>query len=1023
MTHSLPALSYISSLHPFTDSLAQGLINLYGPDELKSCDRSTPQNTHKNQSFSLHDVLILMPNQRACGQLIHSFSQISKQTPLLLPTIRPIGTIEQDSLFFHLTHLNDDRILEEFLTFPKPMSPLKRLALLTQMILVKEEHHIPLARAVHLAQKLIELLDRLIIEEKSLDTIQEHELQLHTSLYHQDIMKFLTILHKNWPLILKEEQESDAESYKIFCQNLQIRLWRENPPQTPIIIAGSTGSIPSTRKLIQCVSQLPYGHVILPGFIQPENHDDKKIILKTPTHPQYHLYHLLNSLNAFDKDIPAWGDLTQTSFPQHAPSERLKTVITALKPSEQTDTWRFIDFDLARGIHHISCINAPSITAEARAIALTMREAVEYNKSVLLVSPNNQLSISVQAALSTWHIIPDSSLGYHILDTEAGQFIRYVGDACHHRLAPIPLLTLFKHPLLKTHHKNLYIFEKHILRGYLLNPCVETYHKKFEEIRPSLSPYDVECIQSFLKVLSKLDDKIKEISPQASFSQYLQIHLEICSHLVPPSFLWKGKEGSALSDFIETLQTASFYSDMTFSDYVMILILIAKKNFYYDPNPTHPNIKIRPPIEARLHQADLVIIGSLNQQDWEHGNDLDPWLSPAMRAMIGLSDSEEKRALAAHDFVQFFCQPEVILSRATTVDQAPVIPSMWLTRLQAVLHSHNLSLPQALCQYYAEREQEQPLQPITPPMPSPPLDKRPKRLSATAIQTWELDPYSIYAKHILKLPVLDMIEQEMPRNFYGQLVHSLFEELWKKYPTIPQEKRYPTFLQAIEETLLPYYSSSYLSPFKKENIKNIAEWFYNWARQDYEDLIQSFVEEKGTLTIPYSLQDKRYLSTADTLSSLNHHTETDSPSTGVFTLSARADRIDVLPHHIRIIDYKTGTIPTVKDIKDASEPQMGLEFLILVKGGFKNIPYNRQDLSARFMRPREKKNDKNNERSLFDNDCQQMIFYAEQKLLKLIKDFYIEQKPYVAIPNPNQIPRRYKYSHLSRYYEWSLHKK
>ena len=45
-----------------------------------------------------------------------------------------------------------------------------------------------------------------------------------------------------------------------------IEAWRGNPPEGRVILAGSTGSLPATRALMEAVTRLPGGAVVLPGL-------------------------------------------------------------------------------------------------------------------------------------------------------------------------------------------------------------------------------------------------------------------------------------------------------------------------------------------------------------------------------------------------------------------------------------------------------------------------------------------------------------------------------------------------------------------------------------------------------------------------------------------------------------------------------------------------------------------------------------------------------------------------------------
>ena len=106
-------------------------------------------------------------------------------------------------------------------------------------------------------------------------------------------------------------------------------------------------------------------------------------------------------------------------------------------------------------------------------------------------------------------------------------------------------------------------------------------------------------------------------------------------------------------------------------------------------------------------------------------------------------------------------------------DGAPAVPSRWLTRLEMFLAGRDAALPMHAAVAWA-RALDQPAgapQPVHPPAPCPPLDRRPRRLSVTEIETWLRDPYAIYARHILRLRALDPLEQETDAADYGSLVH------------------------------------------------------------------------------------------------------------------------------------------------------------------------------------------------------------------------------------------------------------
>ena len=101
---------------------------------------------------------------------------------------------------------------------------------------------------------------------------------------------------------------------------------------------------------------------------------------------------------------------------------------------------------------------------------------------------------------------------------------------------------------------------------------------------------------------------------------------------------------------------------------------------------SHPRLAILGQLEGRLVQADLMLIGGLNEGAAPPAVDAGPWLNRAMRRQLGLPPVEQAQGFAAHDFLTSACAPEVVLSRAAKDENgAPTTPSRWLARLEAVL--------------------------------------------------------------------------------------------------------------------------------------------------------------------------------------------------------------------------------------------------------------------------------------------------------------------------------------------------
>ena len=70
-------------------------------------------------------------------------------------------------------------------------------------------------------------------------------------------------------------------------------------------------------------------------------------------------------------------------------------------------------------------------------------------KTAALVTPDRALGRRVKAALARWNIAAEDSGGEALAETPAGIFARLAAETAFGRLAPVTLLALLKHPLLR----------------------------------------------------------------------------------------------------------------------------------------------------------------------------------------------------------------------------------------------------------------------------------------------------------------------------------------------------------------------------------------------------------------------------------------------------------------------------------------------------------------------------------------------------------------------------------------------
>jgi ATP-dependent helicase/nuclease subunit B len=327
----------------------------------------------------------------------------------------------------------------------------------------------------------------------------------------------------------------------------------------------------------------------------------------------------------------------------------------------------------------------------------------------------------------------------------------------------------------------------------------------------------------------------------------------------------------------------------------------------------HPRLAIWGLVEARLQQADLVVLGGLNEGTWPAPVPADPWMSRQMRTEFGIPLPERAIGLAAHDFAQALGAPEVALTRAARHEGAPTVPSRWLLRLDAVLRAvgldGRLGPDPAIAAAAAQGEASPAIKPLPPPTPRPPLSARPRELPVTAIETWRRDPYAIYARHILRLRAREPLDADPDRADLGTAIHKALAQFVKRHPRDLPASAEAELLEIGKAAFGELLSRPGAWAFWWPRFERIAAWFVAEERTRRATLADSFAEVEGRLVI-------------------------DAPG-GPFAITAIADRIDRLTSgELVLIDYKTGSLPKKPDIAAAIAVQLPLEGAIAEAGGF-----------------------------------------------------------------------------------------
>lgn len=938
---------------------------------------------YADNPLELANVLFLLPNRRACVSLRDAFVRDNGLKPSILPQIVPIADADEDEIF-----LNGSANSEVLRQLPPAIDNYERLFLFTRLIISKPaEYGLPemtFAQAFALAQDLAKLMDVFYNEQLSFDGLKNLVPEQY-AVHWQETLNFLQIISKYWPQILQERGLCDMVNRKNALLKAQAEIWQNNKPSGQVVAAGITALFPGLKQLLKTIKNLPNGEIYFYGL--DKQLEDEAWEQADESHPQYELKQLLEFLQISRFEVK------NAVKPHNAAREKL--VSEMMRPALSTLEWRSLSADSlpSEATENLHLITTEDMGQEASVIAVIMRDTLNTaSKTAALVTTDRNLARRVAAELERWQIKIDDSAGKPLHLTPVGIYLRSILEVLEADFSDSSVLALLKSPFIRLNSDLASVRRR--VRDYELALRTPAYSGIKKEI-PEKLLQDVVLLKQTIRPLAEL-----YANPQADFTVLLQTHLQVAEALSGSKngggdkVLWRGDDGrKAAALFSKVLPQLKVLEQIDPKQYAAVLTRLMATETVRPLYGTHPRLKILGPIEARFNQYDVVIIGEVNEGVWPVLPSSDPWMSRPMKKDFGMPLPEKAIGVMAADFCQLMCAPEVYLTRAKRVTGTPMNKSRWLLRLETVLKAYGKEAETLLDYKYTSlaRLQDTPAvqDKIVVPAPKPPIESRPRRLSASWLERLICDPYSVFAAKILRLKQLDAPDKDLSFADYGNLIHGILEEFNTKFPQeLPSDARE----QLINIGLNKFQSaeiSAELRAFWWPSFVKTVDWVLAQEAICRPDIKQIYNEVEGQM-------------------------EFAAPA-GPFIAEARADRLNFNKDgSIDIIDYKTGSIRSNKQVHAGYAPQLPIEGLIAASGGFskngRKIPTGKVNKLSYWRLG-------NKITEITETD--KVLAQTRENLQKLISAFDFETTPYLARPNPKYVPKYSEYDHLERIKEWA----
>lgn len=922
---------------PFLPGLAEALLS----------GRLIPGFPDAADPLSLASATIYVPTRRAARELRAAFAALGDPATVLLPVIRPLGEFDEDAVLFEP---------DPSPALPPPVATIERVLLLAPLIRAWKQQiprHVAAkfegkvvvpassADAIWMARELAAFMDEAEtggMSYAALAGLTEDSL----AEWWQVTLDFLRIVTEHWPAILAQSNRSNPAVFRNAAIEAETARLARNPAGGPVIVAGSTGSIPAIAGLIAAIVRLPNGCAVLPGLSMPgELGEEAWQRLSAPLpdpsdfgHPQFGLAKLLRAIG-FVRD-----DVMELGAPAPALAARSRLIAGALLPAGSTHIWAGVRPAAEDGAFDgVTLLEAASEREEAAAIAVALRLALaDPGKTAALVTPDRILARRVAAEMQRFGIKADDSGGAPLSSHAGPAFLLSLAEAVFAPGNAVSILDVVKSPLFRLGHDVQAaaaladVIELAVLRGGTGRPDIvslgrlmddrlkaseDARHKPLWRDRIS-----AEQLAEARALCTKLETTFAPLASlrdtrQTGLKGLLQASASVLEDLArgpegDPGALYEGDGGEAFASFLRNTLASSADLDIEPREWPDVLAALMAPETVKPSAGASGRLHIWGTLEARLQTVDLLVLGGLNEGTWPAAAEPGQFLSRMMKGELALEPPERRIGQAAHDFQMACGQHEIVLSRSARSGDSPSVTSRWLQRLEAFCGKDALAGPRrrgaALAAAAHGLDLSERVAPAARPGHAPPIAARPKHFSVTEIEILRRDPYAIYARRVLGLSPLEPLLRDPEAAERGRLLHAIIE----KFDGVRPDETRQAALSRLLETGAAVFSDAALPGDVH------AVWWPRFAAMAPEFIQWDQARREGVLRSLAEVQSAKV----------------QIGATGV-TLAGRADRIDLLAgDEADILDFKTGSSPSKKQAHTLLAPQLALEGALLARGAF-----------------------------------------------------------------------------------------
>ncbi len=947
----------------------------------------------------LGEGVIYLPTRRAVNGLRQSFLALShsgaQKQNFILPTMIALGDVAMDALEegLMMTHQNQPENQQNIFEMADPIQTHLRLLMLAKIILTMPNFEGNHGQALHMAQSLARLLDKLQIAGKEIDDLDKIQLEGDYATHWQKNATFLKgVLRKQWRDYLKETNKCDVVEHNnrmLHLEGEKIELGRNSQmPQRWYLAVGSTASRPAVAEFLATIMQSTNGEVVLPGYIAPQNDAEMEAVLKDAMHPQYILYQNIKAWGA-NPELPLWGETTQYQEVKLPYLQEIFRTSKMLLPEQSRKK-------MANYIpEQIKLIEAESTWQEANIIALMIRQGIEQKEKTLLVTADDDLArLVVSLMKNRYDIDLEFTQGLPLVNSVSGRYLLMLTRAWQENFKkPESLLPLWQHPFSCFGIARIDALQKLRLMQYKARKKIGdniAYMKLREEFMLLL---DIKPMEAKHRMpLRKWLDGLIELLANCSKDADKQINIA-----TEEIRAFQHEDGIACLRLLEKLRVgADEYPPLDAENFYQLLRFFLEVEIYRPQREFYPEIAILGTLESRMQHGASVILGGMREGAWPRAPQQDLWFNRAMLETLGLPPRQITIGQSAHDFLQLLSAPKLFITLPQKVNGLLVNESRFITRLK-------LAFPKWAEQQKVEQGNDamqwrewadkiyhsQHSSPLTTPPHIKKSNVMPDKVSVTQLEILLKNPYGFYAKHILRLRALPHFHDDAKAMIWGNLVHRILDN---------DDMSMATLSQRADKIIADEIEGVIKQKLVRVRVENILEF----VAEQTQDLQKNHHECSGEVKIITQAGNE-------------------------FLITGKADSIQ--SYHggkYHIVDYKTGGVPSKTErIEDLLAPQLPLLGLILQTGEFKDMSQGLDAVSLDYWQVKtRKKENKITQMANDKDDVKQLIQDYREKITALWDDYQQGTRAFkMVVADDEEIDKeitlKYNdYEHLARQKEW-----